>query len=114
MAGKTARRATVFIRMGRACAKLGARPATRAVLIFAQTLRLFTRVHSLGVDINDEVLVVRLVVRGDSCAVPVSCSLIATWAQSVELVNVNVDADASSFVLLVLLGGLVLVLLGCL
>ena len=114
MAGKTTRRAAVFIRMGRACAKLGARPATRAVLIFAHALRLFTRVHSLWVDINDEVLVVRLVVRGDSSAVPVSCSLVATWAQSVELVNVDVDANTSSFVLLVLLGILVLVLLGCL
>ena len=98
--------------MSRACAKLGARPATRAVLILAQTLRFFTRVHSLRVDIDDEVLVVGLVVRGDSCAVPVSCSLVATWAQSVELVNVDVDADASSFVLRVLLGGFVLVLFG--
>ena len=66
----------------------------------------------MRVDIDDEVLVVGLVVRGDSCTVPVSCSLIATWAQSVELVNVDVDADASSFVLRVLLGGFVLVLFG--
>ena len=104
--------AAVFVRMSRASAIFGARPATRAVLILAQTLRLLTRVHSLRVDIDDEVLVVGLVVRGDSCAVPVSCLLVVTGAQSVELVNVDVDADASSFVLLVLLGGFVLVLFG--
>ena len=67
----------------------------------------------MRIDINDEVLVIRLVIRGDSSAVAVSGSLVATWTQSVELVNVDIDADTSSFVLLVLFGGLVLVLLGC-
>ena len=67
----------------------------------------------MRVDINNEVLVVGLVVGGDSRAVPVSGLLVAARAQRVELVNVDIDANASTFVLLVLLSGLVLVLLGC-
>ena len=67
----------------------------------------------MRVDINNEVLVVGLVVGGNSRAVPVSGLLVTARSQRVELVNVDIDANASTFVLLVLLSGLVLVLLGC-